>query len=140
MSVTQIRKSTQDETYDPQDETDELIARLAWQNANGITPFHKSPQDETYELIARVAWQNANGITPFHKKVVGTRVSNPDSKLFNGEFRKIYWKIGREEFPEKVLMIQEIRDTQLGFLNIQFSDKTKSYTKSKLLNQIKKSN
>ena len=91
----------------------------------------KSCQDETYESIARVAWQNANGLTSFHKKVVGA--CDPYSKLFNKEFREIYWKIGREEFPEKVLRIQEIRDTQCGLLMIQFSDKTKSYTKSKLI-------
>jgi len=89
----------------------------------------KNWQDETYETIARVAWQNANGITSFHKKVVSRSDPNLDSKIFNKEFREIYWKIGRE-FPEKVLMIQEIRDAHCGLLGIQFSDKMKSYTKS----------
>lgn len=84
--------------------------------------------NETYELLARQAWQNANGVSPFHINAIRAR----GSKIFNTEFREIYWKIGREEFPEKVLMIKEIRDARC-----KFSDKSKSYTKSKLLNRIK---
>ena len=86
--------------------------------------------NETYELLARSAWQSATGVTPFHIRVC-SRNSNRDSKIFNKEFREIYWKIGREEFPEKILAMYEIRDAQFGF-----SDKTKSYMKSKLISKV----
>jgi hypothetical protein len=89
---------------------------------------YKSQEHDTYELIARASWQNMDHDTPFHKNAINAR----GSKLFNKEFREIYWKIGHEEFPEKILMLQEIRDAQYGF-----SNKTKSFMKSKLLNRIK---
>lgn len=89
---------------------------------------YKSQEHDAYELISRASWQNMNHVTSFHKNVVNPR----GSKIFNKEFKEIYWKIGREEFPEKILMLQEIRDTRCDF-----SDKTKSYMKSKLLNRIK---
>jgi len=68
-------------------------------------------------------------VTSFHKNIN----SATGSKLFNKEFKEIYWKIGREEFPEKVIMLQEIRNANLRNANVDFSDKTKSYQKSKLL-------
>ena len=92
-----------------------------------LTPVKGNYRNETYELLARQAWQNANGVSPFHIKTIRAR----GSKIFNTEFRKIYWKIGREEFPEKVLMIKELRDARYDF-----SDKTKSYTKSTLLKNV----
>ena len=76
-------------------------------------------------------WFSAEGVTEFHKKVNSAK----DSTLYNKEFREIYWRIGREEFPEKVIALQELRDTQMGF-----SGKSTSYQKSKLLNAVMQKN
>ena len=92
-----------------------------------LNPVKGNYRNETYELLARQAWQNANGVSPFHINTIRAR----GSKLFNTEFREIYWEIGREEFPEKVLVIKELRDAKCC------SSKTESYMKSKLLNRIK---
>lgn len=83
-------------------------------------------KNEKYKSIARAAWSSAEGITEFHKKAISAK----GSSLYNKEFREIYWRIGREEFPEKVMLLQDIRNAQT-----RFSDKY-TYEKSKLLNRV----
>jgi hypothetical protein len=91
-------------------------------------------KNEKYKSIARAAWSSAEGVTEFHKKAISAK----GSSLFNKEFREIYWRIGREEFPEKIIALQELRDAEiLRDTEIRFSDKSTSYQKSKLLNRIK---
>lgn len=85
-------------------------------------------KNEKYKSIARAAWSSAEGVTEFHKKAVSAK----GSKLYNKEFREIYWTIGREEFPEKVIALQEIRHAQTGFRG-----KFRSYQRSILLNAKK---
>lgn len=87
-------------------------------------------KNEKYKSIARMAWSSTEGVTEFHKKIISAK----GSTLYNKEFREIYWTIGREEFPEKIVALQELRDAQM-----RFSGKFTSYQKSKPLNAKKSS-
>ena len=91
------------------------------------SPVELRNENETYELVARMCWQSSDRVSGFHKNINSVK----GSKLFNREFREIYWKIGREEFPEKIIALQELRGAQMGF-----SGKFTSYQKSKLLNKL----
>lgn len=85
-------------------------------------------KNDKYKSIARMAWSSAEGVTEFHKKAISAK----GSTLYNKEFREIYWTIGREEFPEKVIALQELRDAQFSGKSTSYSGKSTSYQKSKL--------